>query len=65
VNGAEGLFLSGDSHFLFLVDERGSVVESSARLAEDVLIWDEGSVAYRLEGDLELGRALELARELR
>lgn len=65
VNGADGLFLSGDSHFLFLVDERGSVVESSARLAEDVLIWDEGGVAYRLEGDLELGQALELARELR
>jgi hypothetical protein len=64
VNGAEGLFLSGESHFLFLVDEHGNAVESSARLAEDVLIWDDGGVAYRLEGDLELARALELARSL-
>jgi hypothetical protein len=65
VNGADGLLLTGDSHFLFLVDGRGNVVEASARLAQDVLIWDAGGVAYRLEGDLDRARALELAGELR
>jgi hypothetical protein len=65
VNGARGVFLSGEPHFLFLIDERGGVVEASARLAEDVLVWDEGGVAYRLEGDFSRDRALELARELR
>lgn len=65
VNGSAGVFLSGEPHFLFLVDERGQVVEASARLAEDVLVWDEGGVAYRLEGDFELGEALRLARLLR
>lgn len=64
VNGSDGLFLSGEPHFLFLVDENGKVVEDSARLAADVLIWDEGGVAYRLEGDLTLEQALELARSL-
>jgi hypothetical protein len=64
VNGADGLFLSGGPHFLFLLDENGKVVEDSARLAANVLIWDEGGVAYRLEGDLTLEQALELAREL-
>jgi hypothetical protein len=64
VNGAAGVFLSGEPHILFLIDERGNVVEASARLAEDVLIWDEGGVAYRLEGDFELEDALELARSL-
>jgi hypothetical protein len=63
VNGARGVFVSGP-HFLFLVDEDGFAVEASARLAEDVLIWDEGGVAYRLEGDFELDEALEIARKL-
>jgi hypothetical protein len=65
VDGARGVFLSGPPHFLFLLDEQGQVVEASARLAEDVLIWDVGGVAYRLEGDFELDEALELARTLR
>jgi len=65
VNDARGLFLGGESHFLFLVDERGNAVEASARLAEDVLIWDEGGVAYRIEGDLTLNEALGVAEELR
>jgi hypothetical protein len=64
VNGADGVFLSGEPHFVFLIDEQGRVVEASARLAEDVLVWDEGGVAYRLEGDFDLERALELARGL-
>jgi hypothetical protein len=65
VDGARGVFLSGPPHFLFLLDENGQVVEATARLAEDVLIWDEGGVAYRLEGDFELEEALDLARSLR
>lgn len=65
VNGAQGVFLSGEPHFLFLVDERGNPVEASPRLAENVLVWAEGGVAYRIEGAFELARALELARELR
>jgi hypothetical protein len=65
VDGASGVFLSGEPHFLFLVDERGGIVEASARLTEDVLVWDDGGVAYRLEGDFDRNRALEIARKLR
>jgi hypothetical protein len=64
VNGARGVFLSGEPHFLFLIDESGVSFEASPRLAENVLVWDEGGVAYRLEGDFERERALELAGEL-
>ena len=64
VNGARGVFVSGP-HFLFLIDENGLAVEASARLAEDVLIWDENGVAYRLEGDFKLDEALRIARTLR
>jgi hypothetical protein len=65
VNGAPGVFLSGEPHFLFLVDEDGFTVEESARLAENVLLWDEGDVAYRLEGSFDREQALELAADLR
>jgi hypothetical protein len=65
VDGARGLFLSGEPHFVFLLDELGRTIDASARLAEDVLIWDEGGVAYRLEGDFDRDTALRLARELR
>jgi hypothetical protein len=65
VNGAPGVFLSGEAHYLFLVDDFGNAVEASARLARDVLLWDEGGVAYRLESDFDRARALELARMLR
>ena len=65
VDGSPGLFLSGESHFLVLLDEDGQIVEESARLAHDVLIWEDGGVAYRLEGDLEREEALRLARSLR
>lgn len=65
VGSRPGAFVSGEPHFLFLVDEDGNVVEDSARLARNVLLWDEGGVAYRLEGDFELEAALRLADDLR
>ena len=64
VGGSQGVFLSGNAHFLFLVDEYGFVVEDSARLARDVLIWERDGVGYRLEGDLELDEALRIAASL-
>ena len=65
VDGAKGAFLSGDPHFLFLLDELGNPVEDSARLAGNVLLWNEGGIAYRLEGDVDRETALELAGSLR
>jgi hypothetical protein len=65
VDGARGAFLSGEPHFFFLVDEDGNVVEESARLAENVLLWSEAGVAYRLEGDFDRDDALRLAHTLR
>ena len=62
VNGAGGVFLSGEPHFIFLFDEFGQVVDDSARLAANVLVWDEGGVAYRIEGELDRDEALEIAR---
>jgi hypothetical protein len=65
VDGARGFFLTGEPHLVLLVDAAGEVVEESARLARDVLVWERGGVAYRLEGDFTRDEALELARSLR
>jgi hypothetical protein len=65
VGGAEGVFLSGDPHFLLLLDASGNPVEDSARLAGNVLLWSADGIAYRLEGDVDRERALELAGSLR
>ena len=64
VGGAPGLFVSGAAHLVYVIDENGAIVDGTPRLAQDVLIWDDGGVAYRLEGDLEREEALDLAREL-
>lgn len=65
VDGAPGVYLGGEAHFLVLLDEFGNPVEESARLARDVLLWESGGIAYRLEGDFDRDQALELAESLR
>jgi hypothetical protein len=65
VGGAPGVYLGGEAHFLVLLDEFGNPVEESARLARDVLLWEAGGIAYRLEGDFGREQAVELAESLR
>lgn len=65
VDGARGVYISGDTHFLVFLDEQGNPVEESARLARNVLVWERDGVALRLEGDLTKEQALELAESLR
>ena len=58
-------FVSGEPHELILVDEYGIPVQETARLAQDVLLWEEDGRTYRLEGDLALDEALHIANSLR
>ena len=65
VRGAPAYFLSGAPHVVILVDENGFGVPESTRLARDVLVWEENGRTVRLEGDLTLAEATELAQSLR
>lgn len=65
VDGVPGYFVSGEAHLVLLLDEFGQVVEESARLARDVLMWERDGVAFRLEGDLGKDEAVELAESVR
>lgn len=48
-------------HEVVLLDEGGEPRRESARLAGHTLIWPVGDLTMRLEGDLSLSRALEVA----
>jgi len=65
VRGASGYFLSGEPHVVMLVDRFGVAIQEAARLARDVLVWEEDGRTVRLEGDLTRAEALELAESLR
>ena len=65
VDGAPAFFLSGEPHVVMLVDETGEVVEETARLARNVLLWEERRVAYRLEGEFDRARRSAIAKSLR
>lgn len=55
----------GSPHPLTYVDRDGQVHVETARLAASTLIWQEGGVSYRLEGDLTEREAIEIANSLR
>lgn len=57
VDDADGVWIEGAPHGLFLPG-------GEARLAGNVLIWVRDGVTFRLEGDLSLERALEIAGTL-
>ena len=64
VRGVPAYFLSGDPHVVMLLDEHGIPYQETARLARDVLVWEERGRTIRLEGDLTRAEALALAESL-
>jgi hypothetical protein len=52
-------------HTVILIGEEGIPIQDSARLAGNTLLWSEGGVTYRLEADIPLDRALEIAGSVR
>ena len=60
VNGTDALWFE-EPHEVALLEPDGTQVTHSARLAGHTLIWQDGGVTLRLEGDVELSRAVEIA----
>ncbi|MEV1145172.1 hypothetical protein, partial [Micromonospora sp. NPDC049799] len=54
----------GGPHPVSYVDRTGTVRVETARLAASTLIWQEGGVSYRLEGQVTKPEATEIARSL-
>jgi hypothetical protein len=64
VHGQPGYFIAGGTHFLYLAPG-GVVHEEPVRLKREVLLWQQGPLTLRLEGDLTVRQALEIARSFR
>jgi hypothetical protein len=62
VRGSEGFWIEGAPHLIFYEDEDGS--REQARLAANVLAWEEDGVTHRIETTLGLEAALALAESL-
>jgi hypothetical protein len=65
VDGAAGLWISGAPHVFWYLAPDGSFISESRRLAGDTLAWERDGVLYRIEGVIDLERAVEIARSLR
>ena len=64
--GASAAFwIEGAPHEIFYVDDDGSVIPDTARLARNTLLWQDGDVTLRLEGAVTEEEALAIARTVR
>ena len=65
VDGDRAIWVAGAPHFLLYRDPDGVIVESSMRIAQNVLLLERGALLVRLEGAFDRERAVAIARSLR
>lgn len=65
IDGADGVWITGKPHVFWYFAPDGAVIEESRRFVGDTLAWERGGVLYRIEGDIEVDQALEIARSMR
>ena len=64
VEGEQGFWVADGPHVLLLLDEQGNDVEDTARLAANTLVYTFGDLTIRIEGDMTLEQAMEIASQL-
>ena len=64
VEGKDGFWIEGEPHIVILFDRDGQVLEDSARLAGNTLLYTVDDITVRIEAAIDLEQALELAGEL-
>lgn len=65
VRGTTGFWLTGEPHTFIYVESDGDTREETARLAGNVLLWEENGITYRVEGPRSLRDAQRMAESLR
>lgn len=61
VNGGDGFWIEG-LHEVSYLDPNGVLVQDTTRIADNVLLWEQGNLTLRLESALSLDEALRIAR---
>jgi hypothetical protein len=64
VSGHDGYWISGDPHFFFYTATDGTFVEDSRRWVGDALIWNDGTVTYRIESALGRDATIDIAESI-
>ena len=64
VNGEQGYFVQG-KHLVFVQAPGADPIPDDPRIAGNTLLWTRGPVTLRLEADVPLDRALDIARTVR
>jgi hypothetical protein len=64
VNGEQGYFVEGE-HLVYVRAPGVEPIADEPRIAGNTLLWARGPVTLRLEADLPLDRALDIARTVR
>ncbi|MBA3734866.1 MAG: hypothetical protein H0W90_06675 [Actinobacteria bacterium] len=62
--GSTGLWIEGGRHVVIWQTPAVETIQLESRLAGNVLLWVEGDRTFRLEGDLDKGQMLQLARDI-
>jgi hypothetical protein len=65
VDGDRAIWMEGAPHFFFYRRPDGSYAEETLRVAQNVLLLEQGNLLVRFEGAFGRDRALRLARSLR
>lgn len=65
VNGSDGYWFSGKPHIFGYMDQNGMLRTEQARLAGNVLLWEQQGLTMRLEAAIPLQQALRIAASLR
>jgi len=65
VAGSLGAWIEGAPHQFYFRDRNGRIQPGTLRLATNTLVWRRDGVTYRLEGELTLPQAIQVAESLR
>jgi hypothetical protein len=65
VNGGRGYWIEGAPHVFLYEDVDRNIREEKIRLAANTLIWEQGELTFRLEGELSKEEALRIAESVR
>ncbi|HET8628894.1 MAG TPA: hypothetical protein VFL91_15840 [Thermomicrobiales bacterium] len=65
VNGEKGYWIAGQPHEFFYLGPGGAFTQEPLRLAGNTLIWQQGSLTFRLEGAQTKEEALRIAAATR
>jgi hypothetical protein len=65
IDGERAIWLEGAPHFFFYRSRERSITEDRLRIAQNVLLLEQGRLLVRLEGAFGRERAVTLARSLR